>query len=196
MNSEYKNNSAEHVEKRIDSLKESGSFLDSIRALAHRTHTKVLVLATLAGLSGSAACDMPRDEARTEITDNDHNENQNELFEGCDPFSRCLTTGLYDQVTSERVGFSFWYEVPENEEYDNVSFKILDLDDNVIGEDTLYLAPGTAEFWVTKPGYEGDFEDPRAPEAGGIEVEFPDGTVITIRNKELLHQDDEPPAEF
>ncbi|MBD3156870.1 hypothetical protein GF369_03505 [Candidatus Peregrinibacteria bacterium] len=193
MNSEYQNNSAEHLEKRIDTLNESGSFLDSIRALAHRTHTKVLVLATLAGLGGAAACDMPRDDARTEIIDDKHNENQNELFEGCEPFSRCLTTGLYDDETSERVGFSFWYEVPENEEYDNVSFKILDLDDNIIGEDTLYLTPGTAEFWVTKPGYEGDFEDPRAPEAGGIEVEFPDGTTITIRNQELFYQDDEPP---
>lgn len=194
MNSEYKNNSAEHLEKHVDMLNESGSFLDSIRALAHRTHTKVLVLATLAGLAGAPACDMPLEGDNTEITDDNHKENQNELFEGCEPFSRCLTTGLYDQETSERVGFSFWYEVPENEEYDNVSFRIFDLDDNIIGEDNLFLTPGTGEFWVTKPGYEGDFEDPLAPEAGGIEVEFPDGTIITIRNKELLHQDDEPPA--
>jgi len=187
MNPDNHDSQIEGAENRIEQANKPGSFLDSIRGLAHRTHTKVLVLAALAGMAAASGCDMQSEKDKTEVV-----ENENDLYKGCEPFTMCLTTGLYDENTSERIGFSFWYKVPDGQELGDVSFKVLGQNDSVLGEDTIPLVPGTDQFWVTKPGYNGDFENADAPKASGIEVTFSNGKSIIIRNGELEHTDDEP----
>lgn len=187
MNPDKKRPQLEDVESRAEELNKPSSFLDSIRALAHKTHTKVLVLAAIAGLSAAPSCDQPKDKVA--ITDG----NQNEFYAGCEPFTMCLTTGLYDEETKENIGFSFWYKVPEGETYDGVSFKVLDQDFNVIDMDVRSLAPGTHEFWVVKEGYEGDVKLGAGEVASGIEVEFPNGKVVDVFNEDFENPDDEPP---
>lgn len=189
MNPDKKRPQLEDAENRAEELNKSDSFLDSIRAMAHRTHTKALVIATLVGLSGAPACDEPMERDKTE-----QDGNQNEIYQGCEPFSMCMTTGLYDDETQERIGFSFWYKVPEDQEWDDVRFKVLDENGNVIGEENLFLPSGSGEFWVTAPGYNGDIEHDQAPTASGIEVTFPDGEKVTINNGELDHPDDDGPS--
>ena len=187
MNPEENKPQLENISESAEHANEPKTFLDKIRKWANN---KAMLAATIVSLSGAAACDAPVDKDNAGQVDG----NQNEMYKGCEPFSMCMTTGLYNEQTSERIGFSFWYKVPEGQEFEDVTFKVLDRDGNILGKEKAFLPSGTGEFWVTQPGYDGDIESDQASTAAGIEVAFPNGETVTILNGGLDHPDDDAPS--
>ncbi|MBA4336438.1 hypothetical protein C0416_01515 [bacterium] len=184
MNPDRNNQHIEGIERHIESQNKPNSFLDSIRALSHRTHTRVLVLATLAGLGLSTGCDMDLDKDKTEFI-----ENQNELYKGCEPFTMCQTSAVYDGGTSELIGFSLMYRVPEGKEFTDVSFRILEEDGTVIHEEIKNLPSGSDKIKFT------DRDIPGVSDANVVEMIVDDKTVKLPVNFKS-YDDDDDPVEF
>lgn len=181
MNPDRHNQQMEGIESRIEEPNRSGSFLDSLREVAHRTHTRVLVLATLAGLGLSTGCDMEPEKDKTEFV-----ENQNELYKGCEPFTMCQTSAVYDGGTLELIGFSLMYRVPEGKEFNDVSFRILEEDGTVIHEELKNLPSGSDKVKFT------DRDIPGVSEANVVEMIVNGKTVKLPINFKSYNDDDDP----
>ncbi len=181
MNPDRYNSQMEKAERRIEEPKREGSFLDSLREVAHKTHTRVLVLATLAGLGLSSGCDMQPEDDKTEVT-----ENQNELYKGCEPFTICQTGAVYDGDTAELIGFSLVYKVPEGQEFRDVDFRILGEQGNVIHEESKNLPSGLDKVKFTER------DIPGVTDAQLVEIKVNDKTIQLPTNFKSFDDDDDP----
>lgn len=168
---------SESTESRIEQADKPSSFLDSIRKWAHK---RVLVVAALVGVSGASACDMPAEKDNTGLI-----ENENELHKDCAPFAMYFTNALYKSGTSELVGFSLNYAVPEGEEFNGVILKIIDGDEQVIHEEVMNLPSGSARLRFL------DSDIPGVSEADVVEMEV-DGKIVSRSIDFTSYDDDDP----
>lgn len=189
MNPDNKEPQLESFESRVEAVDQPKTFLDKIRKWAN---SKVMLAATVIGLSGAAACDDPNEGDGIEQVNNN---NQNEVYEGCEPFTMCQMMELKDENTKEVVGFSFWYKFSEEDASKEVVFRAYDENGDLIEEKKVSSSsPGTNEFRVTLPGYGGQLISDKADVISEMEAEIPStGEIVSLENGALAHPDDDAP---
>jgi hypothetical protein len=189
MNPDKQEPQLENIEGRIEAAEQPRTFLDKIRKWANN---KAMIAAAVIGLSGAAACDEPAEKDNTELNSN----NQNDIYQDCEPFSMCQMMELKDENTEKVVGFSFWYKFPEDDELKDIIFRAYDDNGDLIGEKTISSSlPGTNQFWVTQQGYGGQIISDKANVISEIEAEIPStGEIVSLENGALAHPDDDAPS--